>query len=309
MTTFTPTRFQLGAPQISGPLAVYPIFGREPRLRYRSLSQAVSHGAFITEVDEEGDVNEVLVCNASDRALLLYEGELIAGARQNRTIDEPVLVTAGIQLKVPVSCVERGRWDDERSSDDFTVAEHTIDPDLRRTKRATANRRSADGDEARPEQVEVWQEVGARLERHAVAAPSQAFTDLFEAKRPALGRLTRPMRPLDGQLGAVAEVAGEPVALDLVSRPEVFADLLPRLAHGYALQALELSYMASPPRGGADDAAAEEFLELVLGARRRWVPTPGMGDAFVPTRPGVEGCGLQADRELVALSAFPAQRS
>src|SRR5579859_5111229 len=103
MTTSTASRFRLGAPQVAGPLAVYPIFGGEPRLRYHGLSPAIKQGAFISEVDEHGDVNEVLVCNASKLPLLLYEGELILGARQNRTIDTPVLVPRGVELQVPVS--------------------------------------------------------------------------------------------------------------------------------------------------------------------------------------------------------------
>src|SRR5438105_5443862 len=105
MTTTTSSKFWLGPPQVAGPLAIYPIFGGEPRLRYHGLSQAIKQGAFISEVDEQGNVNEVLVCNASRLPLMLYEGELILGARQNRTIDMPVLVPAGVELHVPVSCV------------------------------------------------------------------------------------------------------------------------------------------------------------------------------------------------------------
>lgn len=94
------------------------------------------------------------------------------------------------------------------------------------------------------------------------------------------------------------------MALDLVSRPDVFAGLLPRLADGYALQALEHpDKIDSPAR--ADGSTAEEFLEQVLRSRRRWIRTPGMGDAFVPTRRGITGCGLRDESELVTLSAFP----
>ena len=143
----------------------------------------------------------------------------------------------------------------------------------------------------------------------AVAAPSRAFTDLFAAQRPALDQLMKPIRALDGQLGAVAEIAGEPVALDLVGRSDVFGDLLPRLADGYALQALKLSFTIDAPPAEADDDAAEKFLEHVLRSRRRWVATPGMGDTFVPTRRGITGCGLRAERELVALSGFPTNRA
>jgi hypothetical protein len=307
MSTYTALRHQLGEPQISGPLAVYPIFGPQPRLRYRSLAHAAQRGAYITELDGRASVNDVLITNASDQGVLLYEGELIAGAQQNRTIDQPVLIPAGAQIKVPVSCVEHGRWDDERHAEPFIVAPHAADPELRRTKRATANRRSRAGDEPRPEQHEVWHEVEQRLECHGVTSASAAFTDLFDAKRVSLDELKRPFRPVEGQLGAVVEIAGDPVAFDLVSRPEVFADLLQRLLDGYALQALQTLDSVAPPRMEPSDEAALDFFELVLASRRRWIPTPGMGDAFTPTRRRVNGCGLRADRELIALSAFLAK--
>jgi hypothetical protein len=307
MSTHTALSHHLGEPQISGPLAVYPIFGPQPRLRYRSLAHAVERGAYITELDGRASVNDVLITNASDQVVLLYEGELIAGAQQNRTIDQPVLIPAGAQIKIPVSCVEHGRWDDDRQAEPFIVAPHAADPELRRTTRATANRRSSAGDEPRPEQHEVWHEVEQRLERHSVASASAAFTDLFDAKRASLDELREPIRPVDGQLGAVVEIAGEPVAFDLVSRPEAFADLLPRLLDGYALQALQTLNAVVPPRTRPSDEAALDFFELVLTSRRRWIPTPGMGDAFTPTRRRLSGCGLRADRELIALSAFPAK--
>jgi hypothetical protein len=308
MTTNTFLRFHLRDPQIAGPLAVFPVFGSRPRLRYRSLGQAVKHGAFVTEVDEHGSVNDVLICNVSDRALLLYEGELIIGARQNRVIDQPVLVPAGVELSVPVSCVEQGRWDHGQRTAKFRPSPEAADPAMRRIKRATANSRGIAGGEARPEQAEVWREVDERLRVHQVASPSSAFTELFDARRPALDELTEPVRALKGQVGAVASIAGRPVALDLVSRPRVFADLLPRLASGYALQALDALHSTRVGTAEPSNAAAQEFLEAVLGAERRWVPTPGMGDAFVPTSPSITGSGLCADGELIALSAFPAVR-
>lgn len=306
MTTDTSLRFHLGDPQISGPLAVFPIFGPKPRLRYRGLGQAVRHGAFVTEVDEHGSVNDVLICNASDQALLLYEGELIIGARQNRVIDQPVLVPAGGELTVPVCCIEQGRWDHGQRAGTFRPAPQAADPAMRRIKRSTANSHGATGGEARPEQTEVWREVDERLRVHQVASRSATLTELFEAKRPALDGLTEPVRALDGQIGAMAAIAGSPVALDLVSQPRVFADLLPRLAGGYALQALEAFHSTRVRTAEPSIGAAQEFLEAVLGADRRWLPTPGMGDAFASTSPTITGSGLRAERELIALSAFPA---
>jgi len=295
MTTKTDLPLHLGRPQIAGPLAVYPILGGASTLRYRSLSSAVTHGAFITEVDEHGSVNDVLVCNASDQPVLLYEGELIKGARQNRTIDQSVLVPAGVELRIAVSCVEQGRWDHAARGGRFTPAPYALDPELRRAKRAGANHRRT----GRPEQAAVWHDVGVRLAAHAVSSPSSALTDLYDAKRRVLDDAKRTIEAVDGQVGAVVEISGRPVALDLVGRPDVFADLLPRLSEGYALQALDAR------DGRSSRRAAEAFLDRVLAVRRRWLPTPGMGDAFALVGPGITGSGLSADGQLVALSAFP----
>jgi hypothetical protein len=301
MTTKTDVQLHLGRAQVAGPLAVYPILGTEPRFAYRTLGDAVKHGAFITEVGEHGSVNDVLVCNASDQPVLLYEGELIHGARQNRTIDAPVLVPAGVELSVAVSCVEQGRWDHTKQRAHFVPAPQAVDPELRRLKRATANAQSAAGAPARPDQGEVWRDVGDRLARHGVASASAALSDVYNAKRSALEELTRVVKAIDDQVGAVVEISGQPVALDLVSRPDAFASLLPRLAEGYALQALHA------PAKRPSRRAAEGFLEAVLSSRRRWLPTPGMGDAFALTRRSIQGCGLTAERETLALSAFPAR--
>jgi hypothetical protein len=305
MTMKTSPELHIGPPQISAPLAVYPILGGKPTLCYRSLGQAVKRGVFIAEVDEHGSVNDVLVSNASDQPVLLYEGEVIVGARQNRTMDMPVLVPAGVELRAPVSCVERGRWEHGRRAERLRPSPHAIDPNLRRTKRTTANARGPAAEEARPEQGEVWLEVETRLGTHQVASPSASFTDIFDAKRITLDQLKEPIRALDGQVGTVVEIAGRPVVLDLVSRPDVFADLLPGLTDGYALQAIEWSYHPAASDSHASTAAATDFLAAVLTSPLRWLPNPGLGDAFAPSGQGLNGCGLRVDRELVAVSAFP----
>jgi hypothetical protein len=106
---------------------------------------------------------------------------------------------------------------------------------------------------------------------------------------------------VEHQVGAVACVAGEPVALDLVSRSEVFAALLGPLAQGYALDALGAGEEI------ARTAPATDFLYSALGAARRERPTPGMGSAFSLHDSELVGAGLEHDGELIQLSAFPAE--
>jgi hypothetical protein len=306
MTATRASNYLLGEPQVAGPLTIFPVFGPEPRLPYRGLAAASARGAYVAELDDGGIVNDVRVVNASDRALLLYEGELITGGQQDRTVDQPVLVPAGVELTVPVSCVEHGRWHHDGHGIAKFRPGDAADPGLRAVKRATANRRAAAGGPARPDQGQVWDEVAQRLDTLGIQSSSAALSDVFVDRGSAIDALRRPIEPVEGQTGAVVMLLDRPIALDLVSRPEVFAELLPRLATGYALQALTLSSPAFGPE--TDPGVAEGFLESVLTARRGWLPTPGMGEAFSPRRQGLVGCGLRSESELIALSVFPARR-
>jgi hypothetical protein len=300
MSTITKIPFGLGEPQVAGALAVFPVLGQEPRTSYRTLAQALALGAFVKEVSEDGSVGHVLLGNRTDEPILIYEGEEIEGARQNRSFEAHVLVPAGVELTLSVSCVERGRWDEHQRDAHFMSAPHTPDPELRRIKRTYANRAASRGKSPRADQGQVWNEVSTRLTEHGVPSPSAALSDVFRSKGPALDELRSEIRHRRDQLGVVVEISGHPVALDLTSRAEVFADLVPRLAAGYALQALHA------PKKAPNGRAAYGFLTAALEAPRRWLPTRGMGDGFAISQPGIEGAGLAVGPELIALSAFPA---
>ena len=56
------------------------------------------------------NVPELRVVNPLDANVLLYDGEELLGAKQNRILNVTVLVPAASEKTVPVSCVEEGRW-------------------------------------------------------------------------------------------------------------------------------------------------------------------------------------------------------
>ena len=126
------------------------------------------------------------------------------------------------------------------------------------------------------------------------------MSDLYDHRRADLDTLGRAIRHVDGQIGALACVSAQPVALDLVSRADVFAALLPPLAQGYALDALGGTETEPDPR------RAESFLRSALAAPRRERRTVGLGRAFALGTPAPIGAGLQCGGELIQLAAFPA---
>ena len=154
--------------------------------------------------------------------------------------------------------------------------------------------------EARADQGEVWAEVSDRLAAHGVHSESDAMSDLYDRRRAGLDELVDRVGHEPGQVGAVALVGGRPVALDVVSRAEAFASLLPRLAQGYALDALQAE------DAEADPFEAERFLDSAQRATRVELPTPGMGRGIRLADAALTGSGIENEGELVQLSAFPA---
>ena len=64
----------------------------------------------VEEVSESGSVPNLLVENKGDIRILFIEGEELVGAKQNRVLNTSVLIAAKSRVKIPVSCVEAGRW-------------------------------------------------------------------------------------------------------------------------------------------------------------------------------------------------------
>jgi hypothetical protein len=74
---------------------------------YTLLSEAIEKGlAVVEEVNESGSVPNLAVTNKAKMPLLIPEGEILMGAKQNRVINVTVLVAAGVKFTLPVSCVE-----------------------------------------------------------------------------------------------------------------------------------------------------------------------------------------------------------
>jgi len=114
-------------------IVVTPLFPcRDPVAAYVTLDEALASGLRIRETSESGSVPELLVENALAERVLLYDGEELVGAKQNRILKVSVLVEARSMLTIPVSRVEQGRWRDVSTA--FSSGSHISHAELRRRK-------------------------------------------------------------------------------------------------------------------------------------------------------------------------------
>ena len=296
MTSVAP--FQVGERSEHRGVVVVPLFPlHDPRAHYLPLEVALERGARIQEVDASGSVPELRVVNPLAEQVLLYDGEELLGAKQNRILNVSVLVAAKSELPFPVSCVEEGRW--HRMSAEFSSAGHSASPSLRHRKaQALRSEPLARG----ASQSDVWDEVREKNVRMAVHAPTGSSADAYRRWQEPLAALEAAFPPQPGQSGALLAL-GDSLCLDYVSRPDAFERLYPKLLRGYMLDALEA--LDRPPVG---EEAVAAFAQEAASAPRTKRTSAGLGEDLRFEGAGVVGSGLELDGELLQLSAFSSGR-
>jgi hypothetical protein len=271
-----------------------PLFARRtPVAEYATLEDALPLGLRINEVSDAGSVPELAVTNPTAANVLLYDGEELLGAKQNRILNVTVLVGAKSTLAIPVSCVEEGRW--RSSSASFASAPHAAHPELRRRKAA---RLSAEPLARGVAQADVWSEVREKSARMGVHSPTGAQADVFRSRGDELRELEQAFPLVPGQCGVLLAL-GDDLCLDYLSRPAAFARLYPKLRAGYLLDGLE--------RLDQKPAAPEHvalFVESAGAATQARQPSAGLGEDVRLHGEGVVGSGLELDGRLLQLCAF-----
>src|SRR5208283_5187312 len=120
----------------------------------------------------------LIVENKGERRALFLEGEELRGAKQNRILNTSVLVPAQARLKIPVSCVEHGRW--KRTSDYFTPSNNISPYHLRHGLKGSVARSLKAKLGHRSDQLQVWDEVRKQQNALAVKSGTAALADTYE---------------------------------------------------------------------------------------------------------------------------------
>lgn len=291
----------LGEPLVAGALQVYPLVrptGSAAGAPTGYLPSPLALGDFeVVEVDGGGSVPDLHVTNKAGKPLLLVEGETLVGGLQNRTLNVTVLVPVGVTTRVPVSCVEAGRWGAHREASRSVRHSPT---QLRANKTASVNRSMRSSGSRRSDQGAVWDDVASYAADHEVASPSQALEDVHASAAPRVESVVDSLRPRSDQLGVVVAVAGEPVALELFDDPDTLAAYWDGLVRGYALDAVQADATKA-----TDPSSALRFLRSVAGATATEGPGVGLGNELHLESDTVTGTGLRWDGHLRHLATSP----
>jgi hypothetical protein len=223
----------VGAPVSRAGLSLFPVFLHQnaiPDVGPRSIGIDIGEQA-------DAEVSSLVVTNTGGRAVLLAEGEIVAGGLQHRTLNVSVIVAPGDRLNLPVSCVEAGRWG---GGGPFDSSRTFASRRVRRVKQATVEHNVRRHDNKRSDQSHVWSTIGSELSRlgaendTAALVGADAVLEQDERLCKGLSELIG-LGPLPDQCGVVAAHGARIVAAELFATTELLAASWEPLVRSYLL--------------------------------------------------------------------------
>ncbi len=230
---------RVGDPVRHEALSLFPLFSEaRSDVDYRLSDAALTdESLLVEEVSEGGSVPDLLVENKGDTLVLFLEGEELVGAKQNRILNTSVLVAAHSKIKIPVSCVEQGRWG--YKSRYFESSGSHSPSKLRRALRASVSRSVKEKRGHRSDQGEVWKEVACLHFVHGVQSGTAAMSDAFATYQDRIGAFREQLKYVDGASGVAIAIGGRVVSVDVFDKPATCQKVWDRLLTGVVFDALE----------------------------------------------------------------------
>ena len=284
-------------------LTLAPLRGEGHQQRFQDYllaSEAMDAGVLtVTEVNESGTVPELLAVNDSNRLVLLIDGEELQGAKQNRILNTSVLLPPKSKTRIPVSCVEEGRW--SHVSPTFKAGNYAPSS-LRQRKSHDVQFSLRTRGRAESDQGAVWDSVAEHIDACEAAAPTRAISDAMATLGEVLERYHEALPYPSGACGVVAAVCGRFVAMDAFDSPSTLDAIWGRLVASYAMDA-----EAAKDQAGKifTVKAAEVLLEHVADQQCQAFDAVGLGRDLRFEAEDVLGQALCVENHMLHLSVFP----
>ncbi|MDD3626905.1 MAG: hypothetical protein PHV06_06255 [bacterium] len=253
--------FEIGDPVIYKSLVIFPVINpesQEPPHDYITLADALAEDLLdIKEIDEGGSVNTLSATNKSNRYIYLMAGDIIEGAKQNRTIGvDVILKPLAKNVKIPVFCVEQGRW--TYASDEFSS----------RNKVATGKVRSAanyDGN-----QSQVWTEVSKTNSLLNTQNETDALTEMYDSeeiikKVKEIKTKFIDLPSKNPKMVGVVVFIGKDGILDVFGNHLLFEKKWESLLESYIIDSLSAEQTAALP----SKSSAKNFLQTAIETKEK----------------------------------------
>lgn len=292
------SELRLGEPVYYRNLTVFPLFPKNgTHADYLLLKNALeSDIAVVEEVSTHGQVNELTIHNRGSKPILIPEGEILIGAKQNRVVNVSILVASTSSLRIPVSCVERGRW---RNTSKHFQSAHYAHPKLRSRKLQSVMECRINSRPAYSDQGAVWEEVSKHLHANQVHSHTESLTDSYENPQPLMQDYRDRISVPPEASGVLIATGDRITGMDCFDSSISFQQYWERLSESYFADAVQESEQPACPM-----ETARRFLGIIQDSIVPCHPSIGLGNELIVQDKAYTGVGVWYSGSLCHLSAF-----
>ena len=193
----------------------------------------------LAEVEEvnKGFIGNLKVTNKSNHQKLLILGsEMLIGnkLKQNRVVNETVLISENSTTMLKVSCSEKNRWS-PAVAEDLSVSESLLFSKLR-TGNATDLYNSKKNN---LDQYRLWDEIDEKLEEYNAKSFTSSVEDIYKKRRNNVEEIVQSFQPGNNDIGVVLGIGSRLVSLDVFSSNKMLKVYLPGLIRSVALDSFK----------------------------------------------------------------------
>lgn len=256
----------------------------------------------VTEVSEGGNVNELLVLNHSDKLVFMMDGDILDGAKQNRVLNSSILLAPQSKTKIPVSCVESGRWG--YKSKDFKPTDYVAPAQLRANKSSKVAFSLGMKMGHRSDQSEVWRDVDMFSGSLGVTSASSNLSDVFDGSQNSYQKFLDSFTHQAGANGVLFFVNRKPLAMDVFNREDTLQEYFPKLLKGIAMDVHGMENKEGEMPEAEASYKTLEFIDRIETLEQKTYPGVALGEEKRFQSESVSGFELLYNSQLVHLTAL-----
>ena len=190
--------------------------------------------AEVKEVSKKGSVKNLILNNKSKKKLLVLGSEIIIGnkLKQDRVVDETVVVSGNSTAMLKVSCCEKNRWSPS-VSEDISLSETLL------FSKARTNNAEDIYNSQKNNQFRVWEDIDEKFEENEVRSITNSIEEIYRKRKKNVEEIVKYFQPGDDDIGVVLGIGSRLVSIDVFSSNIHLKEYLPRLIRSVALDSFK----------------------------------------------------------------------
>lgn len=284
---------------------------------FKTLEEGIKTGEIV--VKDVMGVNEIIIENSGGTKVFAIDGEEILGARQNRILNTDILIQEPKEYKVPVSCIEEGRWSGDYR---FSGAGYTVTPTLRsilaktiKTTLETTKQTERIGSLTEDEEMEefpveaysaaqtiVWSTVSRVLKMATVHSATSSFHDVYTTFEDQINEYLEDFTTIENSVGFLAFSNNQFIGADIFGTNSLYRKFEKKLLKSYILE----GYLGKSLKGRTSlEISPEELLEKASKTSLSKHKSPTEGELYFGEKGKILLKGFAHSDNFLHLSAFP----